>query len=377
MCGQPLGGAEKAGGEPDAGQSADQAEAAPGGAAAVEQSTIGVIARLFVLPLLIVVGFVGLVMVLRMAGCWASSKASPEANLQTISEGVKNDWGDPGALGTVGPRSKKVMIAAINFALQVQEIDEPARKAALASQVEGLLAEIDRKQEQWRRQNPGRKPAEASNRTLQDYLVRALAQLAQPSSLETILRAMENEFDATTRQDAVWAVSRLSEAGALKDLSDAKRNEVADAIVRRLSDDQIRVQMLAAQAAGHIGADGNARLIDALKQAAGGGMGELVAWNAALSLVNMHADAPAARDLVRDKLLNRPYLESAEVRTDEGGRGKLLAENVRATLIGAAQAAGDSADRSFVAVLEKLKGDPEPAVRDAAIKALRRLEPTQ
>lgn len=356
MCGRPLEQAEAV--EEDSDQPAGATIAQADG---VDRAGIGAVGKLFVIPLLIVIVIVGMLLFARLFD-WITigSPNTATENLQVINDGIQGGYGEPGAMGAMSPKSKRVMKAAQEFARQAQQAPD-ADKANLAASVSKMLAEL----------KPGQ--AEAAGRddlpTLRYYLILALGMLNQAEYVEDVVAALDWPH-WRSRQAALLALQAMRDQPAVR--AQAAR------VARMVHDSNMLVQVQAAQLAGHLGSADQGEVVSSLTEALR--KTDQVAWNAALSLVYMKADVAEARRIVRDMLLNRQALESASVKQFQSGaepaERPLDPAWVQQILVGAAEVAGRSGDRSYVEALQKLAQDSDPAVKEAALKALDRLDPS-
>jgi hypothetical protein len=371
MCGQPLEPGDLAAG--DQSVAPDQSPSAVTEGAEVERSTLGQITKLFVIPLLIVGIIFATLQGLRMVGCITfGGQNSPQQNLQIIAEGIRNGWGEPGLGRAVSPRDQRVLRAAQNFALQIEQIEDEGRRGSLAGEVEQLLDRLDRQLDE--SSGPG---GNDENRTLRSFLVLALGRLGQAESVEPILQSLQFEGDFWSRHSAIMALRRMKQDGRLDGMSRSRMNEIAAAVARRIYDEEMMVQLLAVQSAGHLvdkAGPPDPRVIRPLEEAVSGRMGEIVAWNAAVSLMHLGIESSAATKMVREQLLSRPFLESVEPRQLDGQKRKLDAGWVQQILVYASDAAARSGDPAFLPVLRQLRSDESVAVRSAAARAINQLE---
>jgi hypothetical protein len=181
------------------------------------------------------------------------------------------------------------------------------------------------------------------------FLALSLGKLKDPAPADLLARSLD-ERDSDTRLYALLSLGVIGNASH------------ASAVVPLLGSDDPGLRKAAAFVLGSLG---GAAATAGLREALGDPALE-VRWNAALALVRLHDPAGFVPTL---KMLERRYVSGAP---------GITPGQIEAALLAAIGALEELRDPGARPALEKLgRGDPNPAVRQAALRALSRLPPAR
>jgi HEAT repeat protein len=286
---------------PPADEDTDDAIAEPRGAGRL-------IARFFLLPLLVVGAAVGVFLVFNLM---TFERRSPRDYLQEVRGGTAN----------------RRWQAAFELSRSLPNLPAEERAALTAETLrifEGLSA---------------KRPDDVPVRR---YLVLVLGRLGEPAALP-VLEAASKDDDPDTRLYAVWALGKIGDETALPTILEASSSEDAGA------------RKMAAYVLGQLGDPG---AIPRLKVLAEDRVAD-VRWNSAIALAELGdtSGLPVLRSMIDREALAR----QAE---------NLSSDQAEAAMVNALKALTLLKDASTLPEVEKLaKSDPNLRVRDAARRA--------
>lgn len=185
--------------------------------------------------------------------------------------------------------------------------------------------------------------AETKDPKIREYLALAMGRLKDPRAVPTLQKSL-NDDDSQTVIWSLWALGNLGDTGSVP------------LILEKLESQDNGVRTMSAYV---LGAIGDTRAIPPLQGHLDESSPE-VTWNAAIALARMK-DPSGAQILL--KLLDRGYL---------GGFPQMPEQNKQDMMVNAIVASAKLNDPQIQEQIRKLStSDPSPAVRDAALKALK------
>jgi HEAT repeat protein len=266
------------------------------------------IARFFLVPLLVVAVAVGIFLVF---------------NLMTFEHRTPRDYLEEVRGGTANRRWQ----AAFELSRSLGNLPE-AERASLASETLRIFA--------------GLSPGKAEDVPVRRYLVLVLGRLGESSAVPVLIQAAK-DADPDTRLYAIWALGRIRSPAAFDTVLASSFSE--DPAARKM-------------AAFVLGQLGDQRAVPRLKVLAEDPVPD-VRWNAAIGLASL-GDAsglPVLRSIVDRQALAR--------------QARLSSEQAEAAMVNALKAFALLRDPASLPLLEKVaKEDPNLRVREAARKAV-------
>jgi HEAT repeat protein len=185
--------------------------------------------------------------------------------------------------------------------------------------------------------------AETKDPKIREYLALAMGRLKDPRAVPALQKSLSDD-DSQTVIWSLWALGNLGDTGSVP------------LILEKLESQDSGIRIMSAYV---LGAIADARAIPPLQGHLEDSASE-VAWNAALSLARMK-DASGSGILL--KLMDRSYL---------GGFPQMPEQNKQDMMLNAIVASTKLDDPQLQDQIRKLStSDPSPAVRDAALKALK------
>jgi HEAT repeat protein len=266
------------------------------------------LARFFLVPLLVVAVAVGIFLVFNLM---TFERRSPRDYLEEVRGGTAN----------------RRWQAAFELSRSLGNLPE-AERASLAAETLRIFE--------------GLSPKRADDVPVRRYLVLVLGRLGDPSAVPVLVRAAKDP-DADTRLYAVWALGRIRSPAGFDTVLASSFSE--DPAARKM-------------AAFVLGQLGDPRAIPRLRVLAGDAVPD-VRWNAAIGLASL-GDASGLP--VLRSIIDRQALEK---------QATLTGEQTEAAMINALKAFALLRDEASLPLLEKVaKEDPNLRVREAARKAV-------
>jgi HEAT repeat protein len=319
---------------------------------AAEPMTPKLLARLFVVPLLIVVMIVGCSVAVVLLFGWISS--SRQESIEKLVARIEAGAGDKIMSVAMLPKDREVWQAAMELAGRLQS-EDPAQlggesPASIAARL-GAVLEKTRKIEQTQ-----------MGQEMQRFLLTALGGLGQPESVSLLIAFARDESQPVeVRQDAVAALILMKEEPAAR--------QAWPELAGLLESPQPILRLYTTMAIGALAQRGDETAIQALRRAYYSEDRE-VQWNAALALAKLGDEqvSPLLADM-----LSRAYWERIPVEGVGGSDAarRLTPTQVEGYLIFAVDAARALASPELKPAVEELTRDPSPQVRDHAVKALK------
>jgi HEAT repeat protein len=268
------------------------------------------IARFFLLPLLVVVAAVGIFLVFNLM---TFERRSPRDYLQEVRGGAAN----------------RRWQAAFELSRSLGNL-APEERTSLTAETLRIFESL----------SPGR-PDDVPVRR---YLVLVLGRLGEPEAVPALLTAVKDP-DPDTRLYAIWALGKIGDPAGFDAVLDASQSE--DAGVRKM-------------AAYVLGQLGDPRAIPRLQVLAEDRVAD-VRWNSAIALAELKdpSGLPVLRSMIDRSALAR--------------QAQLSSDQEEAAMINALKALSLLRDAESLPQLEKLsREDPNLRVREAARKTLER-----
>ena len=265
------------------------------------------VARFFLLPLLVVVAAVGIFLVFNLM---TFERRTPRDYLQEVRGGAAN----------------RRWQAAFELSRSLGNLP-PGERTALTAETLRLFESLS--------------PKRPDDVLVRRYLVLVLGRLGEREAMPALLLAAKDP-DADTRLYAVWAIGKVGDPASLDTVLDASQSE--DAGLRKM-------------AAYVLGQLNEPRAVPRLKVLAEDRVAD-VRWNAAIALAELHdgSGLPVLRSMIDRAALSR--------------QAELTADQTEAAMINALKALALLRDAESRPQLEKLaREDPNLRVREASRKA--------
>ena len=310
-------------------------------------------ARLFVVPALIVGLLLAVAVVVVLFGTTTTDKPESISDLITRLEA---DTGDKTLGYMLLPRAKESWQAAQEIARRLEDKDKFLRADEVDPTADRLIAVLDEFPE-------GRNTEEPAS-AQQYFLMMALARLESPKSVAPLAKFLKDP-NWCTRRTALQALAEMSNV-------DAARRAVPD-IAGLLGDPVPAVRIVACATLSSLARPSDDVVIRLLSDRLSDD--REVQWNAAMALANLGS---ASGKLVLLNMLDRSYWEGLELSYMENGvevaRSFTPAE-VERNLHSAISAAAKLSDPELDAAIAALEQDTSTFVRDAARTASRGASP--
>lgn len=331
----------------------------------VEPMTLSLMGKLFGVPLLIIGTIVGgaVLVVVLFGGPAAPQQRSIDSILQTLEAGSGEK-----SLGVLLPREKELWQMALELAKRLEKKESELTLEeiqAVAGRIGAMVvADLDRVDYLATTGSERATQQDVRSRRL-EFLIHALGRTGSEDAVEPLVRVVE-----TGREP--FASAAMRQLGEMKGVANISQAVVP--IVKLLTgSNRPETRMVACTALAALDVRGNEVALAALRTALRTGENE-VSWSAAIALAYL-GDASATSVLL--DLLDRSFWETGEryeVRDDAGNvrRYRMPPQRVNDLLIAAIDASAKLNEPDLWAAIERLKSDPFPAVRAAAMKALNR-----
>ena len=322
----------------------------PSGAETAPPMTKTLLARLFLVPAILVsMLVVGLMTVVLLFG-WPGLGQRPP--LSKLLDDMESGGGDRQLGVALLPRDKEVWLAAQELAERLKQRDKelkPEEIGPLADRLSSLYQSLSRAD-----------PMSQGQRLLAEFTLLALARLDTTRSVDTLTAALEDR-DATLRQTGLRGLVEMR-------TNPATRSAVA-AVVRLLDDPTAEVRIVACAALGQIAPRDDRRAIDALAEKLS--QDRESQWNAALALGRLGSTRGKG---VLLSMLSRGEWERTRVQYLEDGRQvdrPLTPERISQYMCAAIQASAGLGDADLHKAIEALRRDSSVAVKQCAMDALK------
>jgi len=317
----------------------------PGDPPAVEPMTAGQLARLFIVPGVIVAGIIGAAVVVVVL--FGAISKEPERSIDELVSVLESSRGEHGPGGMLLPRQKEVWQAGAELVLrlskkereldQAQVADVGARLARLVAAETGQTAKLN---------EDGRKRLH--------LLMRALAETRDPAAI-ALLAELLADGNADTRREALIGL------GCLTGVEGAKA--ALPAVRAAASDPEPVVRIVACVLLGRLASAGDVDTIEALRRAYVDDNRE-VRWNAALALARLGSNAGADQleEMLRRDYWQRDVRVSTRPPNGEHREYEMPPEAVERYLTATMEAAANLDEAKLWEEIGRLESDPAPQV---------------
>ena len=300
-------------------------------------------ARLWVVPALIVCVLLAVAGVVVMFGAPALGQQKSVAQLLEV---LGQDDGRRTLDIAMMPNSKDMWQAAQELAKRLQNRDKALKPEELQPTAEALAKILDRFA-------PGRDENDTGmNR--EHFLMLALARTGEPSAVPPLAKRLTDP-NARTRMMALMALAEM------RDTPEARA--VVPQILPLLEDKDSGTAIVACAAVASLAAPGDAVAIAALADRLEAD--RELQWNAAMALARL--GSPRGR-MVLMNMLDRSFWEKIDLDYLDGGsqvRRKFSPPEVARYLVAAVMSAGRLSDAELAALVDGLEKDPAIEVREA------------
>ncbi len=316
--------------------------------------TSRLMARLFIVPLLIVLMIVGSSVVVVLLFGWITT--SREESVEKLLDRIEAGAGDKIMSVALLPRDKEVWQAAMELASRLQSDDPrtlpPEKRPEIAVRIEALL-DRTRGVEQT-----------TMGQEMQQFLLTALGHLKQPTSVEVLAKyATDEKQPIAVRRHALDGLVLMRELPAAR--------SALPELLPLIDSAESTLRVAGTAAIGALAQPGDSVALSGLTAAYRSNDREVV-WNATLALARLRSKVcvPTLKDM-----LSRGYWESIKLDSatpTKSGQGdlNLTAVQVDGYLMLSIEAAEQSRDPALEPAVEKLTQDRSLQVRDRASKAL-------
>lgn len=309
----------------------------------VPPMSASLMARLWVIPALVVCVMLAVAGVVIMFGAPALGQQQSVADLLKV---IGQDDGRRTLDIAMMPNSKEVWQAAQELAKRLQDRDRALKPEELQPTAETLAGVLDRFP-------PGRDEKDTGmNR--EHFMMLAIARTGMPAAVPPLTRRLTDP-NARTRMMALMALAEMKET--------PEARAAVPQILPLLEDKDSGVAIVACAAVASLAAPGDALAIAALADRLEAD--RELQWNAAMALARL--GSPQGR-LVLMNMLDRSFWEKIDLDYNDDGtqvRRKFTPQEVSRYLSAAVLAAGGLRDAELTALVDGLEKDPSIEVREA------------
>lgn len=320
----------------------------PESEAANEPMTARLMARLFIVPALIVCLLLAVAVVVVLFG---STSLEKQVTTEDLLAQIEADRGERTMEYMLLPHARESWQAAQELARRFEQKDKflkPAEVTPIADRIVAILNKYE----------PGRDVDEPGP-AQQYFLMLALAKLESPSAVTPLVKLLHDP-NAMTRRAA------LQSLGELRRVPEA-RLALPD-VLSLLDDKNPAVRMVACATVACLADTGDASAIRALSPLLDAD--REIQWNAAMTMARLGS---RGGKLILMNMLQRSYWEGLDLDYIENGaqvRRKYSEPEVARNLASTIDAARHLNDPELVGLISKLQKDPSVTVRDAARTAM-------
>lgn len=326
---------------------ADVDAAAAAASTPVPPMSASLMARLWVVPAIVVCVMLAVAGVVIMFGAPALGQQKSVAKLLEV---LDQDDGRRTLDVAMMPNSKEVWQAAQELAKRLQDRERALKPSELQPTADSLAKILDRFP-------PGRDEQDTGmNR--EHFLMLALARTGVSSSVPPIARRLSDP-NGRTRMMALMALAEM------KGVAEARAT--LPEVLPLLQDKDSGVAIVACAAVASLAEPGDAAAVSALADLLEAD--RELQWNAAMALARL--DSPRGR-MVLMNMLDRSFWEKIDLDYQDGGsqvRRKFSPTEVARYLAAAVQAAGRLKDVELIAMVDALEKDSSIEVREAVREA--------
>ncbi len=312
--------------------------------------TKGLMARLFVVPAIIVSVLLAVSVIVVLFG---ASSLTATRSIDELLDVLESGSGQRQYAAILLPAEKEYWQAAQELSSRLAKSEGGRSPIDIEATAARLISIVNR-------YAPGRDHSNAGTNA-QHFLMLSLARLGSASGVEPLVGFL-NDPDRRTRRVALQA---LAEMGSIP----AARQALSE-VLRCLDDPESEVRLVACVAVASLADRGNAVAIRAVADKLESD--REMQWNAAMTLARLGS---AEGKLILMNLLDRAFWNGIKVSYDADGASvsrPFTAVEVSRNLVAAVDAASQIDDGELTALIEELRSDESHAVRDAASSALDR-----
>lgn len=306
--------------------------------------TPALMARLFIVPAIIVCVLLAVAVVVVLFGTTTSDK--PET-IASLLEKIEADTGERTMGFMLSPKAKEAWQAAQELARRFEQRDKFLQPEEVEPTAQRLIAIL-------KKYPPGRN-VEEPGPSQQYFAMIALSRLHTPSAVEPISSLLKDE-NWWTRSTALQALAEL------RGVPEARQS--LPLILPMLNDPKPAVQIVACAAVACLAEPGNALAVRALSDRLEGETE--VQWNAAMALARLGS---MSGKLTLLNMLDRGYWEGMDLQYMENGtpiRRKYTEAEVSRNLKSAIESAVQLRDPELTEAIASLSKDASVTVREAA-----------
>ena len=309
--------------------------------------TPAVMAKLFVVPLVIISVIVGsAILVVVLFGTITTDRERSISSLLDVLEGHVGER----TAGVLLPNEKEVWQVGRELALRLQKKDTDLTAEELKTVVSRLSTLL------------GRLSAESDGlsemgRKQMRFVIQALSRTGAAEAVEPIVAALD-DGDPGTRREVLAALA------ALREISET--HDVLHRLIGALKDDDSVVRTVACVAVSAVAESSDLEAIEALGRVYFDSDRE-VRWNAALGLARLGSDR--GKSTLLDMLSRQYWEEDVKVRGEGGGEYPLPPNAIVRYLVAAVEASSRLDDAEVWSQIRTLEEDESPAVKNAVRRA--------
>lgn len=316
----------------------------------VKPMTKGLMARLFVVPAIIVSVLLAVSVIVVLFG---ASSLTAQRTIGELLDVLESGTGERQYATILLPAEKEYWQAAQELSRRLAKSNKQLAPDELEPAAVRLVAILDR-------YSPGRDDSNAGANA-QHFLMMALARLGSASGVETLVEFLSDP-DPRTRRVALQSLAEMGKVPAAR--------QALSAVLRMLDDPESEVRLVACVAVASLADRGDALSIRAVADQLESD--REMQWNAAMTLARLGS---ADGKPVLMNLLDRTFWTGIEVTYDADGvavRRPFTEAEISRNLVAAVDAASRIHDEDLNTLIEELRGDESYAVREAAASALNR-----
>lgn len=322
------------------------------GPSALEPMTAKLMARLFVVPAIVVSVLLAVAIVVVLFG---ASSIAEQRTVTELLDVLEQGSGRRQIPHMLLPTEKEYWQAAQELSRRLAHQDEALLPQELRPTAERIISILDHTPPGSDGANDGADP--------RCFLMMALARLETPSAVQPLVKRLASD-DARIRCAAVRALAEMHGVPTAR--------QAVGEILPLLDDPDSAVRLVTCAAVASLSDRGNAVVIGAVSRQLSSSDRE-TRWNAATTLARLGS---AEGKFVLMNMLDREVWESIDLAYEEDGtlvRRKCRSGEVSRFLATAADAASHVDDPELAAMIDKLCHDAVPAVSEAARTARERI----
>lgn len=313
-----------------------------------EPMTGRLMARLFIVPAIIVCLLLAVAVVVVMFG---STSLEKPVSTQDLLAQIEADRGERTMDVMLLPHARESWQAAQELARRFEQKDKFLKPEEIAPTAERIATLLDKYE-------AGRDVEEAGP-AQQYFLIMALAKLEAPAGVDPLVRLLRDP-NASTRRTALQALAEMRRV--------PEARQALAQVLPLLDDTKPAVRLVACATVACLAEPGNSMAIRALAPLLEADAE--IQWNAAMTLARLGS---RSGKLVLMNMLQRAYWEKLDLEYLENGtqvRRKFTDLEVARNLASAIDAAGHLNDPDIAGLISALEKDQSVTVRDAARAAL-------